>query len=413
MLPKINGKDIIDCELSDLQEILDNPSFAENEYLDYKKSFTIDEVPKEQKLQEQIELRNDVCSFANAEGGYLFFGIKETKGIPTNIAGFTIKGNNRDLFERELKNYLQSIKPRIPYYQIKFIELPNHKYVVILFIQHDFFAPYTHLVEEKEYHFYKRIGNAKRYIEYQELRTMFTQSLSLEKEIEKFRKERIEFFMSQEDDNNNSFSQFLLLHIIPDTFLASNYDKPMFALEKEGARFSTAFDALWCSSRPYPMVEGLRYLGREVTAECRLYNNGVTEYFCPLREKRLLCSENGVDYIITDVLWDTIKDSLSKYLSILNKVIAAKRVFVGFSLIGCKNAITYRNWCFDVYSRIDRDRLISTPIAFENISSEKAADVELAKLHLCFLTSLGISSHPQMDDLLKTVYGNNKELTKD
>ncbi len=39
MLPRINGKEIIDCDLTDLQVIIDNPSFAENEYLDYKKSF--------------------------------------------------------------------------------------------------------------------------------------------------------------------------------------------------------------------------------------------------------------------------------------------------------------------------------------------------------------------------------------
>ena len=75
MLPTINGKDIIDCELSDLQIILDNPTFAENEYLDYKKSFAIDVVARERKQQEQVELRNDVCSFANSKGGYLFFGI--------------------------------------------------------------------------------------------------------------------------------------------------------------------------------------------------------------------------------------------------------------------------------------------------------------------------------------------------
>lgn len=39
MLPKINGKDIMECNLDDLQSIIDNPAYAENEYLDYKKFF--------------------------------------------------------------------------------------------------------------------------------------------------------------------------------------------------------------------------------------------------------------------------------------------------------------------------------------------------------------------------------------
>ena len=46
MLPTINGKEIIDCSLTDIQVIIDNPDYAENEYLDYKKAFSIDAVDK-------------------------------------------------------------------------------------------------------------------------------------------------------------------------------------------------------------------------------------------------------------------------------------------------------------------------------------------------------------------------------
>ena len=405
MLPRINGKEIIDCDLTDLQVIIDNPSFAENEYLDYKKSFTIDEVPKEQKLQEQIELRNDVCSFANAEGGYLLFGIKEIKGVPTKIEGITIKGNSRDLFERELKNYLQPIKPRIPFYQIRFLELPDNRYVVVLLVKHDYFAPYAQLVDEKNYHFYKRIGNAKRYIEYQELRTMFTQSISLEKEIEKFRQERIDSFLSQEDNEQHTYSQFLLLHIIPDTFLEKNYDKPMFALQQKGLIKSYPFDAFQCNSRPYPMAEGLRFVGRHDNSECKLYDNGIAEYFCGLRENMLLCSQNNTDAIIVGSLWDRLINSVVGYIKVLNKVVEAKRLFVGISIIGCKGAITGENSLFEIVSTIDRNRLECFPVVFEKLENGSVDDFELSRLQLTYLTSLGIVSDPFLDALLDKVYG--------
>ena len=63
MLPIINGKEIIDCNLSDITMILDNPDYGENEYLDYKKAFSIDVVvEKDKRQQEQVEFRNDVCA---------------------------------------------------------------------------------------------------------------------------------------------------------------------------------------------------------------------------------------------------------------------------------------------------------------------------------------------------------------
>lgn len=231
MLPTINGKEIIDCSLTDIQVIIDNPDYAENEYLDYKKAFSIDAVDKDKKQQEQVEFRNDVCAFANANGGYLIFGVDEKKGIPTKIIGINIKNNNKDLFERDVRNYLQSIKPRIPFYRIRFIDMPDEKYIVIMLIQHDFFAPYIHLADRKNYKVYKRAGNEKAVMDYQEIKMMFTQSVSLGKEMEQGRAERVNYFLSQEDDQEYTYSKFFMMHIFPETFLDYNYSKPMFVLE--------------------------------------------------------------------------------------------------------------------------------------------------------------------------------------
>ena len=47
---------------------------------------------------------------------------------------------------------------------------------------------------------------------------MFNQSLSLDKEIYNYRKERIQYYSEQSENKNDTFSRFLLLHIIPETF---------------------------------------------------------------------------------------------------------------------------------------------------------------------------------------------------
>ena len=38
-LPKINNKSLLECDEDDFKEIIDNPDYQENQYLDYKKDF--------------------------------------------------------------------------------------------------------------------------------------------------------------------------------------------------------------------------------------------------------------------------------------------------------------------------------------------------------------------------------------
>lgn len=40
MFPKINNKSLLDCTEEDLQTLIDNTDYRENEYIDYKKTFT-------------------------------------------------------------------------------------------------------------------------------------------------------------------------------------------------------------------------------------------------------------------------------------------------------------------------------------------------------------------------------------
>lgn len=412
MLPRINGKDIIDCNLDDLQSIMNDPNYAENEYLEYKSSYVINDVSKEKKQEEQVELRNDVCSFANAQGGYLFYGIDEKRGVPTNIVGITLKENSRDLFERELKNCLQSIKPRVPYYRINFLELPENKYVVILFVQHDFFAPYIHLVNQKDYKIFKRIGNSKNYIEYEELKNMFTQSFSLENEIEALRDLRIDYFSFQEDDDSNSYSQFALIHVIPETFLDRNYDKPMVAISQKGVSFHQVIAEFECRPTPFPMVEGIRYVGNNIKSECRIYNSGIFEAFLPLRSSMCVYENSNdmgvVDYFDYSTLWYKIEQMLPWYFKIVNQVINSRRVFACISIIGCKNMISESKALRGADSIIDRKKLKCIPVVFEKIENNTIDENEMSHLHLEFLSSLGVRYDPNVKALISKIYGDEK-----
>lgn len=77
MVFQINGKTLLECNEDDIQLLIDDPAFRESEYIDYKENFSFLEIKEnKEKNAKKIEFRNDVCSFANAEGGYLIYGIK-------------------------------------------------------------------------------------------------------------------------------------------------------------------------------------------------------------------------------------------------------------------------------------------------------------------------------------------------
>ena len=163
MLPKINGKSFLECTEDDLKSLIDNPDFRESEYIDYKQTFAFLELPKgRDKNEKNSEFRSDVCSFANSNGGFLIFGISDVEGCASELVGIEI--DNTDRFELDRRNNLISIQPKMPYLKFHFVKLMNEKYVVIIYIKRDNFAPYTHVEDEKNYKIYKRVGNKKQTI---------------------------------------------------------------------------------------------------------------------------------------------------------------------------------------------------------------------------------------------------------
>ncbi|HEU5375783.1 MAG TPA: ATP-binding protein [Ktedonobacteraceae bacterium] len=81
-------KPLQSLEENDLQMLADN-SVREGGEIEYKETLTIHSDEQKQ------EFLNDVSSFANTRGGYLIYGIRESKedaGMPAEVCG--LKGEN-------------------------------------------------------------------------------------------------------------------------------------------------------------------------------------------------------------------------------------------------------------------------------------------------------------------------------
>ncbi|MBO4372911.1 MAG: ATP-binding protein [Bacteroidales bacterium] len=405
-MPIINGKSLLECNIEDFELLIDNPDYRENDAIDYKRVFTINYIPKEKAAEKQSEIeefRNDVCAFANSSGGYLIFGIDEDgEGIPHELCGTNITEDNPDKFELDIKNYLQVIQPKMPHYKLKILRLENGKFLVIMFIQHDMFAPYLHISNEKNFLIYKRTGNSKTTVSYSELKAMFTNSFNIEKQIKDFRNERLEYYLSQQDNTSSDSAKFLLLHIIPETFMDSNYDKPMFVLENEGESLKNIFAHSVHDAFSRPIVEGIKYSSFFCSNEGRIYNNGTVEVFCLLDDYILAWPEGG-NHFESKSIFEIITETYYAYLDIIRRIVSTQHYYACISIVGCKDITSEGNSVRMFASKIDRNKLICEPILIDS-TTDDLKERCLKELKIQFYLSLGVKNNSELTKAIEEVY---------
>ena len=406
MMPTINGKSFMDCNEEDLQNLIDNPDYRENDYLDYKASFSFLNIPKNDpdRTEHIAEFRSDVCQFANAEGGYLIYGIKDKKGQASEIVGIDIPGDNTDKFELERKNNLVPIMPKIPSVKFKFIPLVSGKYVLVIAVTRDSYAPYIHLEGDHDFRIYKRVGNSKKALSYLELKNMFIQSRSLENDVLCYRRNRLNYFRDHNDSIDGKALRFMLLHIIPETFTDSAYNQSVYQLMRSGkAKYSPMFSSMGCSGRPFPNVDGLRYGHYKNASKCFVNNNGIIECFLTLGAEYTGNLEQGThEYLDSGKLWDEIEGVVTYYAENFLPAIEASRMFACFTIVGCKGLVTeIRSLSYyGENSTIDRNELICSPITFHR---DGDAEESLRALKVEYLLSIGIRNAEELDAFVKSV----------
>jgi predicted HTH transcriptional regulator len=112
-------KNITEERINSLKENL----VAEDKHLEYKLT-----LPNE-KYDDKKEFLSDVSSFANADGGVIFFGIKAKNGIPEEIPGLEIDNPEKEILR--LENLLRtSIEPRISGVVFHPLKLSNSRFLM-------------------------------------------------------------------------------------------------------------------------------------------------------------------------------------------------------------------------------------------------------------------------------------------
>jgi len=161
-------------KINDIEKITKEGLFETNRF-----DFKID-LPIKNDISGKERLEKTICAFANTEGGFLIFGIKDNKKLASKerIVGINPK---RD-FPREVGDKTINIEPQIHYnFRNPPIEITDSKNVIhIIEIPKSSFRP--HMTSKRE--FYYRTNRGNQLMSYQQIKFIF---LDEEKRMEKLR----------------------------------------------------------------------------------------------------------------------------------------------------------------------------------------------------------------------------------
>lgn len=378
------NKRLDEIEKSDIDALIAN-SVRENRQLDYK------ETTPGASDDEKREFLSDVCSFANAAGGFILYGVREQRddnnqatGIPGAPLG--LSGVNIDAEALRLQNILRDgVDPRIPTVQFRAIEGFSEGPVLALRIARSWASP--HVVTFKNLsRFYSRNSNGKFQMDSREIRAAFALSESVPERIRRFRDDRLSQIVADETPIAIPSRSKLVLHMIP-----------VSAIEP-GAQVNLRRDELeWLKAPSPPQVTGAReyrwrfnldgflmydqvYEGQDIPLVCRsyvqLFRSGIIEAVQVL--------DHPLGDFISQNFEPLFAQTFSFYIHQLRMLGIEPPIFMLISLLGVKG---YRLWVHnDEFSRklqaegetlpFDKDTMLLPDILVEEYG---AKDVDVLR----------------------------------
>lgn len=378
---QINTKGYREWTSKDLSVIIDNDVYKENEFIDYKENFAVLECSdKAQKKKKQDEFRHDVCSFANANGGYLIFGIKEDAGVPIDILGVAI--DNIDRFELDRRNELFGIMPIVPVVDFSFIQLKNERYVVIIKISKGSHKPYIYVENEGVFKFFIRRGNRKQAMSYMEISSNFLHSSLLTDEIKKFRKDKM--LMYREEQKGIPFA---LIQVIPDDFFSNHAGNVLYDIYKERKlNLHNIFDGL-CFGHAVPNVEGICFPDYDYDngVFVQIYNNGATELFYKVETRE----KQGEPWIWYPGIINQMESLLQGTARLYKEIGQRSTMYVCVSIFGCKGMWSEYDFGNDYAAKVDRNEIYCMPLEIGDILDESIVSDRMAECKKMICYSLG------------------------
>jgi len=357
------NKPFDDIDKSDI-DVLIADEVVEGKQLDYKENLPGD------TAKEKTSFVEDICSFANASGGYMIYGLRDkrdSKGKKTGTPEYSGLGKiNVDEQKLRLEHIiLNGVDPRIAGIQMRSIEGFNNGPVILVKIPRSWSSP--HIVKHNN-RFYSRTSSGKYPLDVHEIRAAFALSEALPERIRKLRADRLAKIAVGETPIALDKGAQMVLHIVPfgacevgskcDLSLIASGDLPL--IYSNGWTHRYNFDGLLTYDK----------LGDKPTAYAyvQLFHNGVIEAL-----DTLIIQGSGDKKMLSWAYEEELIKALAAYLNVQGKLSVEAPFFAMLSLLGVRGYGIGGVSSF--YSRrgqdlIERDTLIIPEVVIEEFECD-------------------------------------------
>lgn len=154
----------------------------------------------------------DLCSFANAAGGHLVFGMTEADGLPASLDG--LDGDMDQAILRLEGMARNGVRPPIPGLEFARVGLANGRAALVAHIPKSWNPPHQ-VIFQKDFRFYTRGSAGKQHLDVDELRRIVLQSQETGERIRQFRAGRLAAVMAGETPVELVPGARQIMHFVP------------------------------------------------------------------------------------------------------------------------------------------------------------------------------------------------------
>jgi hypothetical protein len=361
----INGKQFSELEEVDLRFLLED-KVAEGKHIEYKKL-----LPSNSD-RDKKEFLADVSSFLNSAGGYIFYGISESNGLPVELAGLDDIDPDAQIlrFENLLRD---AIAPRPSGVSIRAMSIVGKGPVLALHIPKSWASPHM-ITFAGSSKFFSRNSAGKYPLDVFELRTEFNASNIVQKDLINFRIDRIGKIVSSETPVSLEIGAKVILHLIPLSAFVSpvKYDLREFHLSPNrrmldpihadnSSNFRFNFDGILTWEQYQRSSPAISYL--------QLFRSGIVE---SVNTSLFDGSAKAINSIMFE---QEIIEALDRFFLVQNSLETEPPYFLFLSLIGVHgySLPTSTRLGGRFLNLIDRNDLLVPEIVVEDISVTASA----------------------------------------
>ena len=202
-IARTNFDDISESDLNDLIQA----GVPEGLVIEYKRD------PYGNSDAHKKEALKDITSFANSAGGHLIIGVKEAKGIPTELTG--LQGVDPDALINRLESLVRDgVEPRIVGTRMRPVSLSRGGVAIVIRIPRSWNPPHR-VSTGRSNRFYLRNSGGAHEASVEELRVLFTLAADAQQRIRVFRSDRIATIVAGQGSVLLPYNGRMFVHLVP------------------------------------------------------------------------------------------------------------------------------------------------------------------------------------------------------